>query len=671
MCQKGTGAGTVQIDSTGHSKLAELNKSVRFRPSVPAEKDYEVPMKKKRLGEALQERGKISAADLQNMIGQQQGTLIHLGELLLDRGIVAKEDLAEALEEVSHVPYVDCSTVIPDPNALKLVPRAMAERLFVLPLRIEQRRMVVCMVAPQNLVTLDELRFTTGYEVSPRQSFRTELQAAIAYHYSDGTQKVTSSPALEKLAPIQMEEIEFFSTSSRQTNQEAIQEMQADLRQRKTPAVRLVSEIIQIAVAKQASDIHIEPRATETIVRVRVDGVLRDVQSIPRAIQTSLISRIKILSDMDIAERRAPQDGRFMVSMGTRQLDLRVSALPTQYGEKVVIRLLQASAPLTSLFDLGMPADVSENLWQLVSQPQGMILVTGPTGSGKSTTLYACLNKLQKPAVNIVTVEDPVEYVLPGINQAHVNTKAGLTFASCLRSILRQDPNIIMVGEIRDKETAEIAMKAAQTGHLVLSTLHTNDAVSAIVRLLDLGIPGFLISSSVTGILAQRLVRKLCSCHAIQPATSEFQTQLVQAGASKPPATMAVPIGCEKCDSTGYRGRIGIYELLRLDDSIRNVVRASGSMEQVREIARANGMRMMLEDAIEKLRMGMTTLEEIFRVVPIENVSHAECPKCNQRILPMFKFCPHCGKQNIVQGSSSASSSRSGSRRAISDQVLQ
>jgi type IV pilus assembly protein PilB len=531
--------------------------------------------------------------------------------------------------------------------------------------------MVVCMVAPQNLVTLDELRFTTGYEVSPRQSFRSELQAAIAYHYSDGTQKVTSSPTLEKLAPIQMEEIEFFSTSSRQTNQEAIQEMQADLRQRKTPAVRLVSEIIQIAVAKQASDIHIEPRATETIVRVRVDGVLRDVQSIPRAIQTSLISRIKILSDMDIAERRAPQDGRFMVSMGTRQLDLRVSALPTQYGEKVVIRLLQASAPLTSLFDLGMPADVSENLWQLVSQPQGMILVTGPTGSGKSTTLYACLNKLQKPAVNIVTVEDPVEYVLPGINQAHVNTKAGLTFASCLRSILRQDPNIIMVGEIRDRETAEIAMKAAQTGHLVLSTLHTNDAVSAIVRLLDLGIPGFLISSSVTGILAQRLVRKLCSCHAIQPATSEFQTQLVQAGASKPPATMAVPIGCEKCDGTGYRGRIGIYELLRLDDSIRNVVRASGSMEQVREIARANGMRMMLEDAIEKLTMGMTTLEEIFRVVPIENVCHAECPKCNQRILPMFKFCPHCGKQNIVEGSSSASSSRSGSRRAISDQVLQ
>jgi len=356
-----------------------------------------------------------------------------------------------------------------------------------------------------------------------------------------------------------------------------------------------------------------------------------------------------------------------MVTMGSRQLDLRVSALPTQYGEKVVIRLLQASAPLTSLFDLGMPADVSEDLWQLISQPQGMILVTGPTGSGKSTTLYACLNKLQKPAVNIVTVEDPVEYVLPGINQAHVNTKAGLTFASCLRSILRQDPNIIMVGEIRDKETAEIAMKAAQTGHLVLSTLHTNDSVSAIVRLLDLGIPGFLIASSVTGILAQRLVRKLCSCHSVQPATAEFQVQLAQAGASKPPATMAIPIGCEKCDNTGYRGRIGIYELLRLDDSMRTVVRTSGNIEQVREISRANGMRMMLEDAIEKLRLGMTTMEEILRVVPVENVSRADCPKCNQRILPMFKFCPHCGKENIVK----SNLTHSGSRHSAPEEILQ
>jgi type II secretory ATPase GspE/PulE/Tfp pilus assembly ATPase PilB-like protein len=285
-----------------------------------------------------------------------------------------------------------------------------------------------------------------------------------------------------------------------------------------------------------------------------------------------------------------------------------------------------------------------------MSSPQGMLLVTGPTGSGKSTTLYAALNKLRKPAVNIVTVEDPVEYVLPGINQSHVNSKAGMTFASCLRSILRQDPNIIMVGEIRDKETAEIAMKASQTGHFVLSPLHTNDAVSSIVRLLDLGIPGFLISSSVTGILAQRLVRKLCSCHSIQPASAEFQVRLVQAGITKPPMTMAVPMGCEKCDQTGYKGRIGIYELLRLDETIRAIVRNSGSMDQIREIARSNGMRTMQEDALEKLRSGMTTADEVFRVVPVDTFSRMECTECNCNILPSFKFCPSCGTRCQIVG---------------------
>src|SRR6202049_4908549 len=601
-------------------------------------------MKKKKLGEVLSDRGKITPEALLMAIAEQQGKVIHLGELMLERGLVDKDDLAAALEEVSHVPYLDCSAVVPDPEALKMVQRATAERCCALPIRIEQKRMIVAMAAPQDLALLDQLRFTTGLEISPGLAFRAEVHKAIAKFYA-GEEGLPASKVISRNHEnVRMEEIEFFSTSSRQSNQAAIQEMQADLRQRKTPAVRLVSEIIQIAMAKHASDIHIEPRAAETAVRIRVDGVLRDLQSIPRNIQTSLISRIKILSDMDISERRAPQDGRFMVSIGPRQIDLRVSSLPTQYGEKVVMRLLETSAPLSSFADLGIPADLSGYLSDLLSLPQGMILVTGPTGSGKSTTLYGSLHKLRKPSVNIVTVEDPVEYVLPGINQCHVNTKAGMTFAGCLRSILRQDPNVIMVGEIRDRETAEIAMKAAQTGHLVLSTLHTNDAVSAIVRLLDLGIPGFLISSSVTGILAQRLVRKLCSCHTVEAATSEYQARMVQAGTLKPPMTMAVPIGCEKCDQTGYKGRIGIYEMLRFEDSIRATIRTSGNMEQVREIARSSGMRSMQEDAMDKLRQGMTTLEEILRVVPVETtVSYVECAKCNQHILPSFTFCPYCG----------------------------
>jgi len=618
--------------------LAGTDHGIRFRR-------IEGSVKKRKLGEVLRDRGQISAADLDVAVSEQQGKMLHLGELMLERGLVGKSDLAAALEEVSHVPYLDCSEVVPDPEAIKLVQRATAERCCALPIRMEQERLVVAMASPQDLGKLDELRFSTGMEISPRLAFRGEVLKAIAKYYGGGEWGTASKLNSDNQEDVRMEELEFFSTSSRQSNQEAIQEMQADQLQRKTPAVRLVSEIIQIAMAKHASDIHIEPRVAETAVRIRVDGVLRDLQSIPRNLQTSLISRIKILSDMDITERRTPQDGRFMVSVGPRQIDLRVSSLPTQYGEKIVIRLLETSAPLSPFTELGIPDDVSGSLTDLLSLPQGMILVTGPTGSGKSTTLYSSLHKLRKSSVNIVTVEDPVEYVLPGINQTHVNTKAGLTFAGCLRSILRQDPNVIMVGEIRDKETAEIAMKAAQTGHLVLSSLHTNDSVSAIVRLIDLGIPAFLITSSVTGILAQRLVRKLCSCHVIQAATPEFQARMVQAGTLKPPVTMAVSTGCEKCDQTGYKGRIGIYELLRFDDSIRAVIRASGSTDQIRETARSNGMRSMQEDAMEKLRSGSTTLEEILRVVPVESVSHAVCAKCSQHILPAFKFCPYCGTQ--------------------------
>jgi len=396
---------------------------------------------------------------------------------------------------------------------------------------------------------------------------------------------------------------------------------------------------------KQASDIHIEPQASATIVRIRVDGVLRELESVPRNIQNSLVSRIKILSDMDIGERRAPQDGRFMVAVGQRRVDMRVSSLPTQYGEKVVMRLLEASAPILSFADLGFPADVGKSLMQSIVLPQGMLLVTGPTGSGKSTTLYSALNLLRKPAVNIVTVEDPIEYALPGVNQVHVNTRAGLTFASCLRSILRQDPNVIMIGEIRDLETAEIAMKAAQTGHMVLSTLHTNDSISAVARLLDLGIPEYLIASSVTGILAQRLIRKLCACHSQKQVTPDYAERLAAVGWIQPPDSVAWPKGCNLCDHSGYKGRVGIYELLSIDDSIRSILRGAFKPDLVRTAARAAGMRRMQEDALEKLKAGVTTLEEIIRVVPIEALATSGCERCGHELPPAYRFCPYCGTQ--------------------------
>ena len=613
-------------------------------------------MKRKKLGEILLDGGFVTAASLQKLFKEQEGNMLRLGELILQRGIVDKVSLVKALEEVSHVPYVDCATAACEKSALLLIPRLMAVRLAVLPLEVTPSGLVVAMVEPQNVATIDELQFTSGKNILPRLGFRAEIVPAIVRNYdrlptlaplkdaSPGAQAALSDPGSS---------IEFVSASSRQANQEAIREIQAELTQRRTPAVQLVSGIIQKAMAKQASDIHIEPQATQTVVRIRVDGVLREIENVPRNVQNSLISRIKILSDMDIAERRAPQDGRFMVAIGTRKVDMRVSTLPTQYGEKVVMRLLEASAPILSFEDLGFPVDIAQRMRQLIALPQGLLLVTGPTGSGKSTTLYSALNLLRKPAVNIVTVEDPVEYALPGINQVHVNTRAGLTFASSLRSILRQDPNVIMIGEIRDLETAEIAMKAAQTGHMVLSTLHTNDAISAVARLLDLGIPEYLIASSVTGILAQRLVRKLCACHTQKQVIVEDSERLAAAGWVQPPEQIPWPKGCDACDHTGYKGRMGIYELLAIDEAVRAILRGGYKPDAVRTAARAGGMRRMQDDAIDKLQAGVTTLEEILRVIPMEAPATSACERCGHELPPEYRFCPYCGTRNEHTGASS------------------
>jgi type IV pilus assembly protein PilB len=603
-------------------------------------------MKRKRLGEILEDRGDLTAESLRKLFEEQKGKAIRLGELILQRGLVEKSALISALEEVSRVPYLDCSTVQCETAALETISASVARNLAVLPIKTENMMLIVAMAEPQNLAIIDELGFTSGKVISPRLAFRSEILAAISRNYErakDSAPPGANRELSRQDAPEAPAEMEFISTSSRQSNRAAIEEVQAELYQKKTPAVRLVTEIIQTAMLKRASDIHIEPQDIATIVRIRVDGVLRELESIPRAVQNSLISRIKILSDMDIGERRSPQDGRFMVAVGERKIDMRVSTLPTQYGEKIVMRLLESSAPLLSFADLGMPREIEKRITQLLSLPQGMVLVTGPTGSGKSSTLYSALNLLRKPAVNIVTVEDPVEYALPGINQVHVNSRAGLTFASCLRSILRQDPNVIMVGEIRDAETAEISMKAAQTGHLVLSTLHTNDSISAVVRLLDLGIPEYLIASSLSGIVGQRLVRRLCTCRTLEPVTPAYIAQLAEVGSSIVPDLIATPAGCDLCDHSGYKGRVGIYELLIFDESVRAILRSGFKPDLLRNTARSRGMRRLQEDALDKLHLGLTTLQEIQRVVPMESAVPIECTTCGHELLPAFQFCPYCG----------------------------
>ena len=599
-------------------------------------------MNKKRLGEVLRERGQISSGDLTNAIENQQGKLVHLGELLLERKLVSRQDLAAALTEVMRVPYEDCGKRRIDREILKLVPAALAKRCCAVAAEIQGAKLVVVMAEPQNLRLIDELRFSVGMELDARLGFRDEIEAAIEKWYG----KAEESKAAEKenaVPPADHARVEFVSSNPLKREAETTVELEADLLQKSTPAVRLVASILTAAATKRASDIHFEPQASDTVVRFRVDGMLRDYQRIPRTMQNPVISRIKILADMDIAERHAPQEGRFVVKVGGRRIELRAATVATQQGESMVLRLLEADAALQNYASLGMPAKMAESLQRLLGLAQGMMLVTGPTRSGKSTTLYSTVNSLRKPSINIVSVEDPVEYDLAGVKQVEVNGGAGLSFASALRSALRQDANVIMIGEIRDKETAEMAFQAVQTGRLILSTLHTNDSFSAITRLQDLGVAAADIASSLNGVIAQRLIRRLCSCHKQAAATPEFVSQLKAAGVSDPPERESVPVGCEACDLTGYRGRVGIFELLTVNEPMRTVIRASAASEAIRGLAQQSGMKLMQEYALDRAREGITTLEEVQRVIPFEPIPSSVCRSCNAEVSPGFLYCPFCG----------------------------
>lgn len=608
-------------------------------------------MRKKKLGEVLRERGHITEEQLAAAIREQQGRLTKLGEILLARGSVDKMALAAALEDIVRVSYVDAREAQVAPEALQVLPRSVAERLAVLPLRVQGQELVAVMAEPQNLSMLDEIGFVTGKKVKALLGFRSEILEAVARHYGDGQPHMLEEDAGQSVPAsptVSGGEVEFIPTSTREGHREVLKEFESEFRGQKTPAVRLVSQILSVAAAKRASDVHIEPQDRATVIRIRVDGVLRELMEVPKEIQNSLLSRIKILADMDIAERRTPQDGRFLVQLPNRRLDLRVSSLPTHYGEKIVMRLLDPTAPRLRFPDLGLGPDKCEVMHRILSLPQGMLLVTGPTGSGKTTTLYSALGHIHSPQVNIVTVEDPIEYMMEGINQVQVNVKAGLTFAGCLRSILRQDPNVIMVGEIRDRETAEIALKASQTGHLVLSTLHTNDSISAVTRLIDLGIPPFLVAASVSAIVAQRLVRKLCRCRREVEITPEVAARFESSGMRNYGERMYVAAGCPQCDGTGYRGRIGIYEIIVFDEEVRNLVRTGARNEEMRVMARAKGVEFMQDDALAKIRSGITTLDEVLRVVPFESASAAHCRACGRELVAGFRFCPYCGAKRTA-----------------------
>jgi type IV pilus assembly protein PilB len=552
----------------------------------------------KQLGDILLEGGLVSREQLDAAVVEQQSVGRSLGRVLVDRGILSEAQLVAALAQQIGLRFIDLSEFPIDGSALARVSGAVCRRHTAIPVAFEDGRIVVAMADPANVFAVDDIRTISGYEVLPAVATRADVLSAIDRHYR-------ADSDLDELTSVMDVDDEAEDLSS-------LREVVED-----APIVKFVNLLITQAVQDRASDIHLEPTESDLRVRYRIDGVLHEVMKSPKSIQSGVISRLKIMAEINIAERRIPQDGRLSVVTNGKKVDLRVATLPTVWGEKVVMRILDNSTTRLGLDDLGFSDGNYHRYSQSFVKPYGMILVTGPTGSGKSTTLYATLNIVNKPEVNIITVEDPVEYRLPGINQVQTNVKAGLTFASALRSILRSDPDIVLIGEIRDHETAQIAVEAALTGHLVLSTLHTNDAPSAITRLTEMGIEPFLVGSAVDCVLAQRLARRLCSkCkEAYQPTPDALVAARYPWQDGQPLPELYRPVGCPACAGTGYKGRLALHEVMPVDEEIERLAVEHASAATITEAALRSGMATLRDDGMLKVGLGVTSIDEILRVV--------------------------------------------------------
>lgn len=555
-----------------------------------------------RIGDILVSQGKINEEQLDQALMMQKDDPREVGQVLLSLGYINKVDLARALAQRLRLDYIELTERDVDKGVAALVEQKVLRKHGVVPLRIENNRLVVAMSDPTNLLALEDLMMISGYPVTPVIALEEEIQRIHA-----------------KVFAISEQVSEFLEEAGKESVEGDYGEIDlgVDAGSEEAPIIKLVSSILQQAVGDGASDIHIEPQARELTVRMRVDGVLRETMSIPPKLQNGVIARLKIVSNLDIAERRVPQDGRFSVKLGGQKIDLRVASLPTVYGEKVVLRLLDTSNAQVELTELGFPPKVYEKYEEIFWRPYGAILVTGPTGSGKSTTLYATLSELNTPEKNIITVEDPVEYRMRGINQIQTHPKAGLTFASALKSILRADPDIVMIGEIRDFETAQIAVEAALTGHLVLSTLHTNDAPGALSRLTDMGVEPFLTSSAVDCVIAQRLARRLCEKCKEPVEIEEKILDGMQFPFEHAPDELNFhkPVGCNFCGGTGYRGRVGIYELMVVTDKIKDMILRRTPTNEIGPVAQEEGMVRLRDDGLLKAAAGLTTIEEVLRTV--------------------------------------------------------
>jgi type IV pilus assembly protein PilB len=603
---------------------------------------------RRRIGETLIAQGVITESSLQVARFEQKRSGGRLGDTLVRLGLATESQITNALAEQNDIPLWDFATQLCDPNVVKLIPQQFARKHRCIACEVNDKELIVVMSDPLSLSVIQDLEFATGCRVKLSLATTSQIIAAIEKYYSEtalATTKEPGSQEMTKQTGSELSEI-LAAASPEQGYFEEASESKESSGEASGPIADLVDNIMEEALASNASDIHIEARENGVMVRHRLDGLLKEVAMLPKWAHDGLVTRLKVMASLDIAERRLPQDGRLQIrSKEGRKIDFRMSTLKTVYGEKIVLRVLDHSKGIPPLASLGFSSDNLKQFESFLKHQHGMILTVGPTGSGKSTTLASAVASIRSADINIVTIEDPVEYQIAGVNQTQVHDKIKLTFASSLRSILRQDPDVILVGEIRDHDTAQIAMQAAQTGHLVLSTLHTEDAPSSVTRLCDMGIEPYIIGSSLLGVVAQRLVRKLCeNCRTLySPPPDVLQALNITRYDLAWPMYHAT--GCPECRGTGYRGRIGIYEIMNVSSRISRLISQHADENVIRDAALEEGMTTLGEDGLEKVKAGLTSPDELLRVVTEVKELRTLCPGCGASTGVDFTACPECGRR--------------------------